>query len=56
MQIYTLNKKQNTMKNKIEMVNLMLINAQINNDVYLVTFLRNKLADLVSMYKKETVK
>lgn len=47
--------KISIMKEKISMVNMMLVNAQIADDKHLVAYLRNKLSDLIAMYKKELV-
>lgn len=44
------------MKEKIAMVNYMLVNAQIEKDQQLIKYLKVKLADMIAMYKKEVVK
>jgi hypothetical protein len=44
------------MKEKIGMVNMMLVNAQIAQDQQLIEYLRKRLADMIAMYKKELVR
>lgn len=44
------------MKKRIQAVNLLLTEAILNQNKEQEIYLRNKLSDLISMYKKELVK
>lgn len=44
------------MKKKIELINLRLTEALLENNHIQVSFLRNRLAELIEIYKKQLVK